>query len=230
MKGDAEARGVRARRAQQRGRFVDRNPELSREVVAAGVADREADKKAELRRLADQPERHRLLHDLRQLVMAVEGEIADPVFGKGGVDRAARLDRVHKMHCRCGQHPADQRDLGQGGAVEMADSAGPYRAQHARVGVALDGVEHIARKGGGKAARRGGDRHWTQAIERRRRALARQHLIDRGKNAGPGGTRRDKAELGHRTILHEEEASPRPLPSSRSGRVTGQVTTVRGGR
>src|SRR5690242_20966562 len=55
---------------------------------------------------------------------------------------------------RLREHLAHQGDLRRRGAVEMAHAAGPHGAEHARLGVALDGVEHVARKAGDEAARR----------------------------------------------------------------------------
>ena len=92
----------------------------------------------------------------------------------------ARLDRMHEMHFRSGQQLADQRDLGQRGAVEMMHAAGPHRAQDARLGIAFNGIEHVAGEGRDEAARRAGDDRRAQAHERLRRPLARDHGIDAG--------------------------------------------------
>ena len=214
MKAQPEPRRVRPRQAQQLGRLGDRDAELARQVVGAALLDREAHEQAQHRRRADQLGPHRLLQDFFQLVLAVEREIGDAVLVKRGVDRRARLDRVHEMHLGARQQAAHQRDLGQRGAVEMPDAAGPYRAQHARLRVALDGIEHIARKRLDKAARRGGDRRRPQADERLGRALARDERVDgRQGERAPGrtnsGLQRKNTGFRHRTILpRTKEATP----------------------
>ena len=225
MKGDAEPGGMRARGPQQTGRLCDRDAKLAREVIGAALADSEAHEQPQGRRRADQPDRHCFLQDFRQLVCAVEREIGHPVLGEGGMDRAAPLDRVHKMHRGVGQHAAHHRDLGQRGAIEMAHSAGPHRAQHARLRVALDGIEDIAGEHPDKAPRRGGDRRRTQAQQRLRRALARHDGIDRGENAGPcrtpNGLQSDKTNFRHRTILPGQGGDTGGADCAR-GAVTGQ--------
>ena len=191
---------MRPRGTQQIRRFLDGRTELARQIVGAALAHREAHEKAESGRFADQPDRHGLLQDLFQLVAAVEGEIGDIVIVKRRMDRMTRLDRVHKMQLRLGQYLAHQRDLGQRGAVEMADAAGPDGAQDARLGVAFDGVQNLARERRDEAAGLAGDHRRAQAKERLRRSLMGDHGIDGGKKAAGRGAQRE-AGLGHCTIL-----------------------------
>ena len=174
--------------------------ELARQVVGAALRHSEAHEQAERRRRADQPDRHGLLQDFLELLGAVEREIGDVVLVIRGMDRVARLDRVHEMDLGAGQQLADERDLGQRGTVEMAHAAGPHRAQNARLRIAFDRVENIAGKCCDKAARCGSDRCWPQAHERLRRPLARDHGIDGGQNAAVCGTQHE-AGFRHRTNL-----------------------------
>ena len=178
---------MRARGAQQRRRLGDVHAELAREIVGAPLRHRETHEQAKRRRRADESDRHGLLHDFFELLGAVEREIRHAVLVERGVDRVTCLDRVHEMHLGLRQQLADECDLGQRGAVEMAHTAGPDRAQDARLGVALHRIQHIAREGRDKAARRGGDGGGSQADERLRRPLARDHGIDDRKRAAVCG-------------------------------------------
>jgi hypothetical protein len=206
---------VRPRQGQQLSRLGNRDAELARQIVGAALPDREAHEEAQHRRRADRHGPHRLLQDLFQLVSAVEREIDDAVAVKRDMDRRARLHRVHEMQLGARQKTAHQHDLGQRGAIEMPDAAGPHRAQDARLRVALDGVKDVARKRPDKASRGRGDRRRPQAKERLRRALARNKRVDarQGKRM-PGRTRRgiqrNKTGFRHRTILPEQGGDAGP--------------------
>ncbi len=106
-----------------------------------------------------------------------------------------------------GEELVDQLDLGERGAVEMAHAARPDRPQHARIGIALDGIKDIARKGGDEMPRRVDYRRRAEADQRFRRP----HRGDDGINGGENNPRRragsKKAGLCHRTILHNAEAT-----------------------
>ncbi len=105
----------------------------------------------------------------------------------------------------------------------MRDAAGRDGAQHGGFGVALHGVEHIARKGGGEGARGRGHRLRAQAVQRRFRAQRGDRGIDRGP-AGQGGgaaERRDCAagtELGHRIGLSRRKGDARRRAACHRGR------------
>ena len=71
--------------------------------------------------------------DLRQLLGAVQHEVAHAMPGPGLADGAARLDRVHEMDRGVGEHLAHQRHLADRRAVEMRDAAGVDGAQHRAV-------------------------------------------------------------------------------------------------
>ena len=85
------------------------------------------------------------------------------------------------MDLGSGQQLADERHLGERGAIEVAHTAGPERAQDARLGVALDGIEDIARKEVDKTLRRAGDHRRAQAQQRIARPRPGDDRIDRGK-------------------------------------------------
>jgi len=51
------------------------------------------------------------------------------------------------------QHLADEGYLGKRRAIEMANTPCPKRPQHARLGVAFDGIKNITREAGEKTPR-----------------------------------------------------------------------------
>ena len=129
-----------------------------------------------------------------------------PYSAKGGVDRRARLDRVHEMHLgarAAAGAPARSRAARRS---RNADAAGPHRAQHARLRVALDGIEDIARKRLDKAprgARRSPPDAGTPAAPPGARARRRHRSA--GEQPRAGRTRAgNKTGFRHRTILPEQ--------------------------
>ena len=213
---------MRPRQPQQFGGGLGGGAELARQIVdRVAPGQRQPHQEPQARRRADQPDRDRLLPNLGQLVAAVEGEVGDPIAVKRLADRRPRLDRVHEMDRRRRAEFADERHLGERGAVEMPDAAGSERAQHARLGVAFDGVEDIARERVDKAPRRGGDCRRAQAQQRLGRPQPRDGGIDRGQNGARRGAIGDEADLRHRTILRSGETTPTPGASGRCG-VTDQ--------
>ena len=230
MKGNAETSGVRPRRTQQLDNLTERRTELPRQVEdRIPLRQGQPHEQPKRRRIADQADRHRFLQNLGQLVGTVECEVGHVVLVKGLVDRRSRLDRVHEMDRRRRAEFADQRHLGERGAVEMPDAAGPQRAQHARLGVALDGIEDIAREGADKAPRRRGDRRGAQAQQRLGRPQAGDGGGDRGQNhARRVGAIGDEADFRHRTILRNRgwprhrRAPLRPRPEQMTDQGMGQ--------
>ncbi len=95
----------------------------------------------------------------------VDDVVAHAVDLVGGADRGAGLDRVHEVARGIGEHLAHLRDLGERGRVEVPNPRVVERVQHARMGVALDGVEDPARKQREEAPRRGGERLGPQAVD-----------------------------------------------------------------
>jgi hypothetical protein len=78
---------MRPRRAQQLGRFVERCAELAGQVVdRAALGQGETHEQTQHRRIADEPDRYRLLQDLRELVRAVEREIGHAMDVEGIAD------------------------------------------------------------------------------------------------------------------------------------------------
>ena len=76
MKGHAEAGGVRPGGAQQSGGLLGRRAEFAGEIVdRAALWQSQPHKQPQGRRVADQPKLHRFLHDLCQLVEAIERKI-----------------------------------------------------------------------------------------------------------------------------------------------------------
>jgi hypothetical protein len=164
VKCDPEPRGVRPRRAQQPGRLVGRRAELARQIVdCPTLRQSQPHQQPQGRRVADQSDRHRLLQNFRQLVGAVEREVGHIVTVKGVADRRPRFDRVHEMDLGRRQQLAHELHLGERGAVEMPDAAGPERPQNTRLGVALDGIKDIAGEAVDKNSRGAGDYGRTQA-------------------------------------------------------------------
>ncbi len=87
----------------------------------------------------------RLLHDLVELLVAVEGEAPDAEIAIGAHDGAARLDRVHEEQLRA----FDRRqalDLDQRGHVEGADAGLDQSLDDLGRVVGLGGVQHTARE------------------------------------------------------------------------------------
>src|SRR5581483_260499 len=116
MEGDAESPRDLPRAQEKRGRRLWRGSELALERdQAVGVGTGDAEIEVEVARLS------RLLHDLVELVVAVEGEAPHPKVAIGAGDRAARLDRVHeeKLGVLDRREPLD---LDQRGDVEGADA------------------------------------------------------------------------------------------------------------
>ena len=87
-----------------------------------------------------------LVQDLDQLVHVIDDERVDIVDSIRGLDDGAALDGMHEVGARIGKRFAHLRDLGQRGRVEMPDAGVVKYPQHRRMRVALDGVEHPARK------------------------------------------------------------------------------------
>ena len=78
MERNAEPCGVRPGRPEQLDGFVERRAKLAGQVIDR-VAARQGkpDEEPQYRRVADQPDPHRLLQDLGELVGAVEREVGD---------------------------------------------------------------------------------------------------------------------------------------------------------
>ena len=100
----------------------------------------------------------------------------------------------------------------------MANAAGPQRAQHARLGVAFDGIENIARKEFDKPQCGPGYLRRTQAEQRIARPRLGNDRIDRGENSAPLGAGREKTGFRHRTILQNQEATCRSARQKRRTR------------
>jgi hypothetical protein len=128
------------------------------------------------------------------------------------------LTGLHEVDLGGWQQLADERHLGERGAIEMADAAGPQRPQHARLGVALDGIENIAGKEADKPLRGTGDRCRAQAQQRIARPCPGDDRIDRGENSAPLQAGREKTGLRHRTILRNQEATCRSARQKRRRR------------
>ena len=74
---------MRPRQPQQFGGGLGGGAELARQIVdRAALGQRQPHKEPQARRRADQPDRHRLLPNLGQLVAAVEGEVDAPHSGE----------------------------------------------------------------------------------------------------------------------------------------------------
>jgi hypothetical protein len=134
------------------------------------------------------------------------------------------------MDLGSGQQLADERHLGERGAIEMADAASPQRAQNARLGVALDGIENIARKALDKPLCGAGDRCRPQAQQRIARPRPGDDRIDRGESSTPLRAGREKTGLRHRTILRDQEATCRSARRSAGGEMTDQGKSPRRGK
>ena len=90
MEGDAETSGMRPRRTQQLDHLVERGSEFTREVVNRfALGQSQAHEQPQNRRITNQPDRYRLLHNLGQLVGAVEREIGYPIDVERVADRRA---------------------------------------------------------------------------------------------------------------------------------------------
>src|SRR4029077_5385598 len=87
----------------------------------------------------------------------------------------------------------------------------PQRPEYTRLGVAFDGIEHIARKPVDKPPRRSGDRRRTQAQQWIGRPRRSDDGIDPRESDAPERAGRDKANFRHRTILQtrRRHAAPR---------------------
>ncbi len=195
-----QPRNLAGRRAELAGQVVDRRT----------LRQRQPHEQSERWRVADQPDRHRLLQDLGQLIGAVENEIGDAPAVERFADRRARLDRVHEVDLPPRQKLAHQPYLGNRCAIEMADTAGPQRSEHPWLGIAFYGIENVAREAAGEAARRPGDGCRTQAKQRlagRRSATSR--IDGRQRRVRKLADEQNLAGLCHRTILQRQEATCR---------------------
>src|SRR5215467_12506324 len=100
--------------------------------------------------------------------------------------------------------------LAEGGAVEMPNAADPQRPQDARLWVALDGIQDIARKAADEPPGRGSDRCWTQAQQRFSRPHPSNNRLNRGQNSAPKRAGKNKTGLRHRTILQDRRRHTAP--------------------
>ena len=100
---------MRTCRTQQLGCQRGRSTELAGQVQHSGALRH--GKTHDQAKLAGNVSRSRLTQDLRQLLRAVEHEVAHGVTRPGLADGAARLDRVHEMDRRVRKHLAHQGDL-----------------------------------------------------------------------------------------------------------------------
>ena len=183
--------------AQQLGRQRGRGAELAGQVEhRRTLRQRETHDQAEF---AGHAGRGDLVQDLRQLLGAVEHEVAHAMPRPRLADRAACLDRVHEMDRGVGEHLPHQRDLGDRGAVEMRDAAGMERAQHRRLRVALHRVQHVAGKRLHERVRGRANGGRAQAVHRLLRALDRDQFIDRWQRCAAAGKRRRSGETAVRT-------------------------------
>ena len=131
--------------------------------------------------------RARLVDELGELGLGIEHEVAHRVAMEGLADRGARAHGMHVVDRRLApEHRAHERDLRRRGAVEMAHAAVAQRAQHARVGVALHGIERVAGEARDEAARGAAQRRRAQRVQRLLRALARHDIVERGKDRRRG--------------------------------------------
>jgi hypothetical protein len=180
-------------------------------------------------RIADQPDRHRLLQDFGQLIGAVEGKIGDAPAVEGFADGRPGLDRMHEVDLRRRQELAHQPDLGDRTAVEMPDTTSPQRSEYGWIGVALYSVENVAREAAAKAPHRPDDGPRAQAEQRIRRAQIGDDHIDGRQGRIREWTQRDLAGLCHRTILQRQETTCRSGRRRRLGEMTDRGEASRRG-
>ncbi len=149
---------------------------------------------------------------------------------KGLTDCRPALDRVHKVDLGRRKELADEGHLGERGTVEMPDAPGPQGAEHARLGVAFDGVEDIARKPVDKPPCRAGNRRRTQAQQRIGRPHRGDDGIDQREAGAPQRTGRNKADFCHRTILQTRRRHAAPCDNGNGGGMTNRGGLTRLGR
>ncbi len=129
---------MRARGREQPGRVRRGSSELAGQVVSAAVRDSQAHEQAELGPTASICVSARIFPSSNSLSRT---KSETPYRRRRLANGRPRLDRMHVMDCGVRKHLTNKRNLGGRSAVEVADATSPQRAQHARLGVALDGVE-----------------------------------------------------------------------------------------
>ena len=163
------------------------------------------------------------LKDFLQFGRGIQHEIADPVDQPGFTDGRAAFDRVHEMNVRVGKQAAHQRDLGDRGAVEMADPAGPDGAEDRRLRVAFHCIEHVAGEAGDEGGGSGGDHLRAQAVQRHFGAEPLHHFGDAGPRArGVGPERGEVVRRAHGFVFLNQAHGKNPRKPS-AGRC--QATT-----
>ena len=184
---------MRPRGAQQRRGVVGRGAELARQVQhGARPSAAPGERSGRARRPRRSPRVSCRI--FASSSGAVQHEVAHAVPRPRLADRAARLDRMHEVDCGIGEHLPHQPHLGDRGAVEMRDAAGPHRAQDRRLGIALHRVHHVA----GERRRRRPGVPWSTAAGRRQcigssgRSVGDQ-IVDRGSTIANGGESGDAA-------------------------------------
>ena len=185
MKRHAQTDGVRTGGAQQRHGFLGLRAEFAGQIEHRfPLRQREPHDQADAGMVA------RFRQDFRQFCFGIQDEIPHAMPTPRFPDGAARLDRVHEVDVRVAEHGADQRDLGRGCTVEVADATIPQCAQHGRVRVALHRVQHVAREGGDEVARRGGQSSRADAVHGIFRAQIGDQGIDRRQGLTDNGSGR----------------------------------------
>ena len=104
---------------------------------------------------------------------------------KGVMNCRPRLDRVHEVDIGPRQELAYECHLGERGTIKMANAPGPKRPQHARLGIAFDSIQSIAREKIDKSPGSAGNRSWTQAQHRLGRPCSRDDYVHRWENSAP---------------------------------------------
>jgi hypothetical protein len=218
MERDTQARGMRTRGTQQRHGVIRLRAEFARQVQhGTALRQRQPHDQTEVARDCGRP---RLLKDFRQLNVAVEHEVAHALPRPCLTDRAARLDRVHEVNARIGEHLPDQNHLVGRCAIEMTHAARPQRAQHGGIGIALHRVQNIARESRDEVPRRRGQNVRADAMHRLLRPQFGDQCVHGMKRHGErvrivgwtaaergnGGT---NAQVGHRGNPHDSKRTRR---------------------
>ncbi len=156
MEAQAEPRRDAARLAQQFDGQLRRGPELAGQIIGRlALGHGKADIEAEIGGAVGRGD------DLVDLLGRIEREVAHAIIGIGLPDEGGGLDRMHVVDLRLGEELANDPDLARGSTVEMPDAAAPQGAQDHRLGIALHGVENVAREIGDEAG--GGCLHHMRA-------------------------------------------------------------------
>ena len=207
--------------AQQRRGRRRRGAELAGQIEhRAALRQRQAHDQAEF---AGNAGRRRLVPDLRQLVGAVEHEVAHAMPRPRLADGAARLDRVHEVDVGVGEHLPHQRAPRRSRRSRNARTP-PARTARSIAGSGLHFTAYSTSPGNASTK----SRAVASTVAGRRQCIgssgrsAATSSSTAGSARGIGGKRRRRGETAERTRRLVHGGNPREHAGARERRADGR--------